>query len=62
MNDNAQSAKIYVYTNSGGKYFTTSDTELANLKKLGIRNIYKSTKKKVTLISPIPITFSKFSV
>lgn len=46
MNDNAQSAKIYVYTNSGGKYFTTSDTELANLKKLGIRNIYKSTKKE----------------
>lgn len=46
MNDNAQSAKIYVYTNSGGKYFTTSDTELANLKKLGIRNVYKSTKKE----------------
>lgn len=46
MNDNAQSAKIYVYTNSGGKYFTTSETELANLKKLGIRNIYKSTKKE----------------
>lgn len=46
MNDNAQSAKIYVYTNSGGKYFTTNDTELANLKKLGIRNIYKSTKKE----------------
>ena len=46
MNDNAQSAKIYVYTNSGGKYFTTSDTELANLKKLGIRNIYKSAKKE----------------
>lgn len=46
MNDNAQSAKIYVYTNSGGKYFTTSETELANLKKLGIRNVYKSTKKE----------------
>lgn len=46
MNDNAQSAKIYVYTNSGGKYFTTSDTELANLKKLGIRNVYKSAKKE----------------
>lgn len=46
MNDNAQSAKIYVYTNSGGKYFTTSDTELANLKKLDIRNVYKSTKKE----------------
>lgn len=45
-NDNAQSAKIYVYTNSGGKYYTTSDTELANLKKLGIRNVYKSTKKE----------------
>ena len=46
MNDNAQSAKIYVYTNSGGKYYTTSETELANLKKLGIRNVYKSTKKE----------------
>lgn len=46
MNDNAQSAKIYVYTNSGGKYFTTSDAELANLKKLGIRNVYKSAKKE----------------
>lgn len=46
MNDNAQSAKIYVYTNSGGKYYTTNSEELAKLKSLGIRNVYMSNKKE----------------
>lgn len=46
MNDNAQSAKIYVYTSSGGKYYTTNSEELAKLKSLGIRNVYMSNKKE----------------
>lgn len=46
MNDNAQSAKIYVYTSSGGKYYTTNGEELAKLKSLGIRNVYMSNKKE----------------
>ena len=46
MTDNAHSAKIYVYTKSGGKYYTTNEEELARLKKLGISNVYKSTKNE----------------
>ena len=46
MTDNAHSAKIYVYTQSGGKYYTTNEEELARLKKLGISNVYKSTKNE----------------
>lgn len=42
--DNANLAKVYIYTKSGGKYYTKSDTEYDKLKALGITNIYKSTK------------------
>lgn len=42
--DNANLAKVYTYTKSGGKYYTKSETEYNKLKALGITNIYKSTK------------------
>ena len=45
MSNNATYAKIYVWTQSGGKYYTTS-SKLQELKKLGIRtNVYLETKK-----------------
>lgn len=46
MSKNATYAKIYVYTQNGGKYYA-SETEYAALKKLGIKtNVYKATEKK----------------
>ena len=45
MSDNAKIAKIYVYTESGGKYYA-SDSMYKELFKLGIRkNVYKETNK-----------------
>jgi predicted RNA-binding protein YlxR (DUF448 family) len=44
MSNNAKLAKIYVYTESGGKYYA-SDSEYSTLKRAGFRNIYRENKK-----------------
>lgn len=44
MTENAKYAKIYVYTQSGGKYYTTNGEEYKRLKKLGITNVYKTSR------------------
>lgn len=45
MDDNAKSAKVYVLTKNGYKYYG-SESEIAYLKSLGIRNIYIETGKR----------------
>lgn len=45
MTDNAKLAKIYVYTQSGGKYYAT-DTEYQELRAAGIiKNVFRETNK-----------------
>lgn len=45
MTDNAKLAKIFVYTNNGGKYYATS-TEYSELRAAGIvKNVFKETSK-----------------
>lgn len=45
MTDNAKLAKIYVYTNNGGKYYATS-TEYSELRAAGIvKNVFRETSK-----------------
>lgn len=45
MADNAKIAKIYIYTSNGGKYYASS-SEYDELKKYGIKNLYKETTDK----------------
>jgi hypothetical protein len=44
MNDNGQISKVYVLTQFGYKYYA-SESEYEQLKKLGIKNVYKKTDK-----------------
>ena len=45
MTDNAKLAKIYVYTQSGGKYYAT-DSEYQKLRAAGIlKNVFRETNK-----------------
>lgn len=45
MTDNAKLAKIYVYTNNGGKYYATP-TEYSELRAAGIvKNVFRETSK-----------------
>lgn len=45
MTDNAKLAKIYVYTNNGGKYYATP-TEYSKLRAAGIvKNVFRETSK-----------------
>ena len=46
MNDNGTITKIYMLTSSGEWKYYTNETEYAELKKLGIKNIYKKTNDK----------------
>ena len=46
MNDNGTITKIYMLTSSGEWKYYTNETEYAELKKLGIKNVYKKTKDK----------------
>ena len=46
MNDNSTITKIYMLTSSGKWKYYTNETEYAELKKLGIKNVYKKTKDK----------------
>ena len=45
MNNNGQIAKIYILTSSGGWKYYADDSEYLELKKLGLKNIYKKTNK-----------------
>ena len=45
MNDNAKTAKVYVLTSNGYKYYT-DESELRYLKSLGIKNVYIKNNKK----------------
>ena len=44
MNNNGQIAKIYILTSGDWKYYA-DDSEYLELKKLGLKNIYKKTNK-----------------
>ena len=46
MNNNGTITKIYMLTSSGKWKYYTNETEYAELKKLGIKNVYKKTKDK----------------
>lgn len=45
MNDNGTITKVYMLTSKGYKYYTT-ESNYDELKKLGIKNVYKKTKDK----------------
>ena len=45
MNDNASTAKIYICTELGYKYYA-DDNEYTKLRQLGIKNVFKATNKK----------------
>lgn len=45
MNDNGTITKVYMLTSKGYKYYT-NESNYDELKKLGIKNIYKKTKDK----------------
>lgn len=45
MNDNGTITKIYMLTSKGYKYYTT-ESDYDELKKLGIKNVYKKTTNK----------------
>lgn len=45
MNDNGIITKVYMLTSKGYKYYTT-ESNYDELKKLGIKNVYKKTKDK----------------
>lgn len=44
MTDNAKCAKVYVWTSNGGKYYGT-ESEVQELKNLGMKNVYIKTNK-----------------
>lgn len=46
MNNNGQVAKIYILTSSGDWKYYADDSEYIELKKLGLKNIYKKTSTK----------------
>lgn len=45
MDDNGQKAKVYILTSSLGYKYYANESEYAELKKLNIKNVYKSTSK-----------------
>lgn len=49
MNDNASTAKIYICTQLGYKYYA-DDNEYSKLRQLGIKNVFKATNKKKGLV------------
>jgi len=51
MTDNSNIAKIYILTSQYGYKYYASDSEYSELKKLGIRNVYKKTEKKTGLVA-----------
>jgi hypothetical protein len=46
MEDNAEIAKIYVYTSSGGKYYAETETAFQTLRSLRIKNVFRATGSK----------------
>lgn len=46
MEDNAEIAKIYVYTSSGGKYYAETETIFQTLRSLRIKNVFRATGNK----------------
>ena len=45
MSDNGQIAKVYILTSSGNWKYYASESEYKELKKLGLKNVYKNTDK-----------------
>lgn len=50
MSNNAQTAKIWYFTENEGYKYYTSESEYQRLKKLGIKNVYKKDSKRDGLI------------
>ena len=46
MEDNAEIAKIYVYTSSGGKYYAETEIAFQTLRSLRIKNVFRATGSK----------------
>ncbi len=46
MEDNAEIAKIYIYTSSDGKYYAETETAFQTLRSLRIKNVFRATGNK----------------